>query len=306
MDHILVMTKESAKQAAASIRSPAMLPFEPAITTMLLNRQIKQAMQSLLADLTAEALEGLEHELTFRKSKSSWAASFCVISILCMSMERVQVMTDSTAVIGLRNDSTLRLSYAEIIRSLDERPFNHFLDIFHTVYKTRKPNEHDNRGLYFNPIRDGLVINENDGISQQMVDLVNEIRQIMVKHGKYTVGSQTKANYFRVRNSEQRRRSSMGPRTGPFGSSYGVQKEKLRKTCVKVLKVFYRGHVTHANGVLLGEISRRKRRIGGRWNFSSRTSTTLLKFFASSERFMCFAYSGASPLPHLTKCYKFQ
>jgi hypothetical protein len=109
-------------------------------------------------------------------------------------------MADSCAIIGPRNDSTLKLSHTEIIRSLNERPFNHFLDLFHTVYKTHRPNEHHNRALYFNPIRDGLVINENDGVNQQMVDLVNEIRQIMVEHGKYLVGSPTGANFSRIRN----------------------------------------------------------------------------------------------------------
>jgi hypothetical protein len=87
MEHIPIISKESAELAVKCLRAPKMLPFEPALVSTLVTRQIKQTMQSLLDDLTAEVLEGLEHELRPRKTKSSWAISFCVISILFMSVE---------------------------------------------------------------------------------------------------------------------------------------------------------------------------------------------------------------------------
>jgi hypothetical protein len=184
MNHIITFTAESAEKAVTHLRAPRLFEIVngPTLTSTLLNLQIKQAMQALLKEMTRAVLDGLDHILLGPKTKVSWASTFCVILIICLCIEAVQVASDSFAMAALRKDPACRLSRIDICHQLDDKPFKALVDIFHMAYKTSKARNKSRIG--YNPIRNGLVVDENEGVTQQMVDLVNDIKQIMTVHGK--------------------------------------------------------------------------------------------------------------------------
>lgn len=182
MSRIITFTKESAEKAIEGLRKPHTLRFAQTLSSTLLNLQVKQAMHHLLSETAHAVLEDLEKALSKSKGRpSTWADIFCVILILCMCIEAVQVASDSHAMAALRQDPKRDLSRAKICRELDERPFKDLTELFHLAYKSRKVSRKGRLG--FNPIRTGIMADEEEGITPQMVELVHEIMQIMIKHG---------------------------------------------------------------------------------------------------------------------------
>jgi hypothetical protein len=181
MSRMILFTKESAEKAVEGLQRPHKLNFARTLTSTLLNLQIKQAMQGLLIATTDEVLESLEGQISGRK-KEAWADIFCVILILCMCIEAVQVASDSHAMAALRKDSKCGLSRVDICRLLDEEPFKYLTEIFHMCYNTARASPKSRKGL--NPIRYGLRVDEVEGITPQMVKLVSDVKAIMNTHGK--------------------------------------------------------------------------------------------------------------------------
>jgi len=186
MSRIVTFTKESVKEVITSLRAPRMLPYttEPTLTSTLLNLQIKQTMLSLLKHIMRDVLSGLEQLLTHRRTKSSWVDSFCVSLTLFMCIELVQVQVDSFAIAACRKDPEFVKFRLIISRALDEEPSRQLEELFHAAYKTFGSDLKKKGSSGFNPIRNGLRVDQNDGITQQMTDLVQDIRQIIEQHGK--------------------------------------------------------------------------------------------------------------------------
>lgn len=183
MSRIITFTKESAERAIEGLQKPHTLKFAQTISSTLLNLQIKQAMKGLLSEMTTAVLEELETAMSKSNTKAaSWADIFCVTLILCMCIEAVQVASDSYATAALRKDPNCGLDRLGICRALDEKPFKILTELFHMAYKTRRVNR--KRPLGFNPIRIGLAVHKEEGITLQMVELVDEVKRIMATHGK--------------------------------------------------------------------------------------------------------------------------
>jgi hypothetical protein len=185
MSRIITFTEESAKKAVERLRIPMQLPYKRSLSSKLLMHQIKREMHTQQQELTLKVLKGLEKELKSR-SKNSWATSLCVILILSMCMEAVQVAVDGFIVQQkmLEKDRNNTLSVSrddgfDIGRRLDDLPFEDCREIFHMIYRSSSE-----RG--FNPIRDGVDVNKSIGIDEDTVILVNDIRRIMRDHRKYT------------------------------------------------------------------------------------------------------------------------
>jgi hypothetical protein len=187
MGRSITFTDRSAEQVASSLRKPVLRPYERYLISRLLNRQVKSAMHSLQRDLTREVLEELEKDLK-KRSKAVWATCFCVISILCICMEDVQVAINGFLLHKRVNRPEIKPTSAEecieICRKLDDLPFDHLVRLFHGIYKTQKtPSARRNDHIY-NPIRDGPEIDCSEGLDQGSADLVNEIRRIINDHGE--------------------------------------------------------------------------------------------------------------------------
>jgi len=184
MSRIITFTKGSAEKVAESLPRLRVSPSPQALTSTLLNLQVKQAMHSLLRDMTKAVLDGLEKAILGSKPKAHWAQNFCVILVLCICIEAVQVASDSFAIAALCKDPECGLSRLSICQALDKKLFKELTGLFHMAYKTYRTKGNHKSQTGFNPIRNGLVVYQDEGITQQMVDLVNEVRQIMTAHGK--------------------------------------------------------------------------------------------------------------------------
>jgi hypothetical protein len=139
-------------------------------------------MQGLLHDTIIEVLDGLEEALTPPKFEASWAELFCVVMVLCNSMEEVQIAAINTAITALSKDPEYRSPGLKICQELDETPFKQLTSLFHLAYKTKRVKGNQKSQLGINPIRYGLGVNPERGITQEMDDLVNEIKLIMTLH----------------------------------------------------------------------------------------------------------------------------
>jgi hypothetical protein len=183
MSRVIGFTQDSAKKVVQNLRSPMQLPYKHNVSSKLLNHQIKRELNMLQHELTSDILEKLQTELR-RRSKASWATSFCVILVLSMCMEAIQIALDGFTVQKmLENDGTSNLPLTRddgfgIARRLDNLPFKDCMDIFHMIYRSGESQTGPNKGG-FNPIRDGIEIDKAQGIDEDTVQLVNEIRGVM-------------------------------------------------------------------------------------------------------------------------------
>lgn len=194
MSRVISFTRESANKVVQSIRLPMQRPYKYNVSSKLLNYQIKRELNILQYESTSEILEKLQTELR-RRSRASWATSFCVILILSMCMEAVQIAIDGFIVQkmlesnGTNSFSVSRHDGLDIARRLDNRPFKDCMDIFHMIYRSGETRTGTNKGE-FNPIRDGIRLDEAQGIDEDTVQLVNEIRRIMREHRMYIARGQ--------------------------------------------------------------------------------------------------------------------
>jgi hypothetical protein len=163
------------------------LTYDFEVTSKILNRQLKHAMHLVLQDTTRDVLDRLERELKTR-TKESWAPCFCTILILCICIEELQIAVDGFAVHqATRRSKTNGFSRAsgfETSRRLDDLLYNNCKTLFHAIhnsYKSRAGRRNEKGG--FNPIRDTYDVNEKDGVTQAMHDLVGEVHEILGDSG---------------------------------------------------------------------------------------------------------------------------
>lgn len=187
MGRNITYSPRSGEKVIQHLRKPTSRAYESNLISRLLSRQIKSAMHSLLREVTRDLLEDMEKDLRTR-SRTTWAPCFCVISILCMCIEEVQIATNGftlhTQVHGPHTNHPSSEATIEICRRLDDLPFVHLMELFHGIYKTQRPlTVHRNEHVY-NPIRDGPEAYGLDDAGQNSIDLVNDIRKIIKKHGK--------------------------------------------------------------------------------------------------------------------------
>ena len=157
------------------------LPYNFEIPSRLLNRQIKHVMHQLLRETTKEVLEDLDRELRGR-TKQSWAPCFCCILILCICTEEIQIAVDGFAVHNQpKQDSMSRKTGAEISRKLVDELIMVCKYFFHEIYRTSKGGTRYSKGG-FNPLRYGFDIDEKEGLTPAMHDLVEDIRRVIETH----------------------------------------------------------------------------------------------------------------------------
>jgi hypothetical protein len=189
----IIFTPESAREVVKHLQTlrPLQVADKPILTAKLLDLQIKGAMKLLSAEMANEVLVEVERAILPPRGGSSWTISFCVHLVLFICVEEVQIALDGVA---LSENSNCKISRTECCHRLDNEPYKAMVEIFHMAYKTQKANVKRKVGL--NPIRNGLSKNEEEGIDQAEVDLVNEIKCLMTIYGKYlSVKPKERANF---------------------------------------------------------------------------------------------------------------
>lgn len=192
LSRTITFTGESAEKLIDGLQRPHLLKYAETQSSTLLGMQISHEMRNLLSETTYAVLDELEKTLSKSKYRDgSWTDIFCVMLVLCICIEAVQVASDSYAMVALLKDPACNLSRSQMCQKLDKAPFETVTGLFHVVYKTRKASRKTGRksSIGFNPIRNGIRIDSEEGITPQMVDLVRDIKQIMVTHGKYNLQS---------------------------------------------------------------------------------------------------------------------
>jgi len=144
-------------------------------------------MHSLLRDLTQDVLRDLEKKL-MKRTEASWAPCFCTILILCICVEEVQASIDGFAVHSSKKKAgegaISREDSIGISRRLDDLLFADCKVLFHGIYRSGKGSSGQKNETVFNPIRFEVQIDESKGLTQEMCDLVEDIRDILDVHGK--------------------------------------------------------------------------------------------------------------------------
>lgn len=180
----------------ASIRNPPVQEITSRLVSRLLNRQLKYTVNEVIKTETENLLEDLQREL-YRKSKSVWTTTFCVILILCICIEEVQTAMEGLVLHSQHNAGSLKVDGDEAIlacRRLDDLPFAHMCELFHIVFKshkagrksTGKNQKRKTSSAGFNPLRGEMAErNESEGFGKEEVELVSEIRSIMKDLGEF-------------------------------------------------------------------------------------------------------------------------
>jgi hypothetical protein len=187
-------THASFSTVKESVKKPPAQNITSRLICRLLNRQLKYAVNDIMKRETSNLLEDLQKEL-YRKSKSAWATTFCVLLILCICIEEVQTAMEGLVLHSRENPSSVKPDGEEAIlvcRRLDDFPFAHMCELFHMVFKSHKISDtsagkrrkkSDTAG--FNPLRGEMVKrNESEGFGKEAVELVSEIRSIMEELGE--------------------------------------------------------------------------------------------------------------------------
>ncbi len=182
MKKLITFTDDSAARLSEHILG---IDSPPGIynASRLLGRQLKHAMHVLLKGLTKDVLENLEGELK-KKTQSSWPSSFCVILILCLCTEDIEVAADMYVRYGI--DDVYygrRCESYKICQILESEPYRQFTQLFHDFYGTfKQPNGHRTDGC-FNPILNG--VNNRLDWSQPTRNMVYDIRRILDDYRRY-------------------------------------------------------------------------------------------------------------------------
>ena len=117
-----------------------------------------------------------------------WATCFCVALVLCVCIEDAKIAMDAfamhTRIHGVESHAPSPEATMENCRKLDDLLFGQLVELFHTIYETHDTSKECNSGRAYNPIRDKPVIDVKEGLDRKSRDLVNDIRQIIAKHGQ--------------------------------------------------------------------------------------------------------------------------
>jgi hypothetical protein len=182
----ITYAKSCADRLNQSLRAPTFRIWETSCISGILNSQLKSVMSTLLQDATREVLEKLERELN-KKSRDAWASCFSTICILFLCAEEVQIATQgfiiNSTVLGL-GGATSAINGVETCRNLDNYPITHVMEMFHSVYHSRKLPVAHRPDHVFNPIRDGIEVHRGKGFDQESAGLVNGVRQLIFRNCK--------------------------------------------------------------------------------------------------------------------------
>ena len=169
-----------------SLHHPIKLPYPYKLTSRLIGLQIKRVMYNLALETTGYILEKLEKCMLAGKLSggTAWATSFCVISILCMCAEMVQIATDLKIVHIMKEEK----GYTEISREdrISHKRGEALFDCqkkFHFVFKTHKRNGNQKNERGFNPLKHGLDIYSERGLNKTTENLIDNVRRAMTERG---------------------------------------------------------------------------------------------------------------------------
>jgi hypothetical protein len=180
MGQIIAFTEDSATIAVESLQMPSKIPTsQDCIAAWAVNRQMKAGMKPIYEELLGDVLDGLEHEFNEkdRTDRTSWARSFCLITILCMIVEELQIVCDGMVLnnISRENEDAIGAAKSGVTccQELEEVLVKYCWSIF----------SHMDR--QYNPIKNGCPKDEGWGQNTGVAELFEEICQVIYNFGNY-------------------------------------------------------------------------------------------------------------------------
>jgi hypothetical protein len=205
-------------------------------SSRLLGRQLKHAMHDLQEQQTETLLEDLERCLR-KKERDEWPTWFCVLIILCLATEDVQVAIDNFVVNNklIINDSEvfheLRESHQDCW-NLEDKLSHQFTQLFHDVFQTHK------RSDGFNPILDDR---RSEFWSQSTKAMLREIRQLMQDFSKQRMHAIFTSRLIGSRFPHECALNAPSSGQEPIPGRQSIfHKRQPRPTSIKILAVFPR------------------------------------------------------------------
>lgn len=172
----LTFSEDSGSEALKNLQNP--LEFPPPLdflTAIIMNSQIKAALNSLLEDQQKGLIEEFDWELR-RKGNDTWAICLCAYLVISLTVEELQVAVDGFAQFKTSKggDPILIHNYAtEICRRLEKNVLEHAWFLLHSKINGLKKR---------NSFVHGFPAGESNR-SKSEVKLIQDLGQIMSDHG---------------------------------------------------------------------------------------------------------------------------
>jgi hypothetical protein len=190
MGVLVTFTKESAIQISETIEVfGSKIPMsQPFLSSRILNRQIKIAMNMLKQDVTNSVLVELERTMKTR-TRDNWGPSFCTILILSLCIENLQTAADTLVVTDIRKSLSdnlqpnfSRAQSSRACQNLERYPYQKFTELFHAIYKSSKDSNSGGKDKGFNPICNRAVRDELDEPTKVLVQTIENIMDVTSKN----------------------------------------------------------------------------------------------------------------------------
>ncbi|KAI0603551.1 hypothetical protein F4775DRAFT_588069 [Biscogniauxia sp. FL1348] len=166
----------------------------PWVTTRVLNRQVKSAVDELLLKEMQALFAGFSRSLK-PKSRREWAPCLAAFLVLCQFMEAVEAAADvfvvSQSEVDARRSRSASASPAThddvpdrafaraLCRDIDNLPFKQFAYQFHQVYQTHS---RDAATRAFNPLVDDSFAQQGD-LDPATMEMVSGLRELLQGDG---------------------------------------------------------------------------------------------------------------------------
>jgi hypothetical protein len=180
MRTLITFTPESAEMLATADGTfrGAVCPPSRYQSSRLLGRELKYFMHKIHRSNLGKVLVGFENYLK-KQDATMWPVCFCVVLILCLCTEDIQIATNNFISTETKNFDQSRPGYDECL-NLEKLPF---AQLFHDAFGThKKPTGHGNKSS-FNPI-----INHRESQtdwSQNARNMARRIREVIDKSCEY-------------------------------------------------------------------------------------------------------------------------
>lgn len=188
MARVLTFTKDSASMVIRVSRNSLGIDLSSdMISSRLLNRQLKHVMHILHQDQMKAVLEGLENHLK-KREQAGWPVSFCVVLILCLCMEDIQIAANNFVFSDANLSQRIRSESHQACWELEDKPYRLCTQLFHDMYRSYKqPNGRATDGG-FNPIsQDRLYRTEWTRATREMVSSIRRMIQDSGKHKLFII-----------------------------------------------------------------------------------------------------------------------
>lgn len=176
----LEFTEDTVSVLESSLPRPHVFNYGRVNHSQLVTAQVKKIMYKIYRKSMENVMIGLQKRLNKKATKENWTTSFCIIVILCMIAEMVQISKDIYVVYQL--DSISREESEKFYHRLDERIIGSTTSIFHGSYHTLPRGRKSAK--IFNPLRNGLGTAASV-LPNEVQQLVTELQSIIQDHSEW-------------------------------------------------------------------------------------------------------------------------